>query len=65
MDVVPPIVEVWKANNGLLDPVIQHMPGTFEQPVMQHASQEDVDTTLRGSTWMKKSKIPSDYIVYL
>ncbi|EOY03851.1 Uncharacterized protein TCM_019054 [Theobroma cacao] len=37
----------------------------IEQLVVQHIPQEDVNTTLRRFTRMKKSAIPSDYIVYI
>jgi len=36
-----------------------------EQPVEQHDPQENVDATSRRSTRLRKSAIPSDYIVYL
>ena len=36
-----------------------------EQPFEQHDPQKNVDATLRRSTRVRKSTIPSDYIVYL
>ena len=36
-----------------------------DEPVEQHAPQEDIGATLRRSTRVRKSAIPDDYIVYL
>ena len=41
------------------------MPEIIEQLVEQHDHVKNVDTTLRRSTRIKKSVIPSDYVVYL
>jgi len=49
------------ANN----PVDHQIPKNDEQPVEQHDPQENVDATLRRSTRVRKSIIPSYYIVYL
>ncbi|KAL0433573.1 UNVERIFIED_CONTAM: Retrovirus-related Pol polyprotein from transposon TNT 1-94 [Sesamum latifolium] len=48
-----------------VDPVVPHIPKNVEQPVGQQAPPENVDTTLRRSTRIKRSPIPSDYMVYL
>ncbi|KAL0462714.1 UNVERIFIED_CONTAM: hypothetical protein Slati_0159000 [Sesamum latifolium] len=48
-----------------VDPVVPHIPENVEQPVGQQAPPENVDTTLRRSTRIKRSPIPSDYMVYL
>ena len=49
----------------VVDNLVYHQnPENDEQPVEQHEPQENVDTTLR-STRVRKSAIPSDYIVYL
>ncbi|KAK9113689.1 hypothetical protein Syun_020486 [Stephania yunnanensis] len=45
-------------------PIIHEVPQVNEQ-VDQHDLQENVDTTLRRSTRVKRSAIPSDFIVYL
>jgi hypothetical protein len=61
-----PIVEVPQAADGIpVDQVVQEFPGTFEQQVEPHTSQEDGGTTLRRSTRPKISAIPDDYVVYL
>ncbi|RVW18947.1 Retrovirus-related Pol polyprotein from transposon TNT 1-94 [Vitis vinifera] len=49
----------------LIDQVVQDPPKIVEQPVEQHDSQENVDTTLRRFTKQEKAAIPSDYVVYL
>ncbi|XP_031255335.1 uncharacterized protein LOC116113315 [Pistacia vera] len=36
-----------------------------EQPVVQQSPQETIDTTLRRSTRIKKSVVPTDYVVYM
>ena len=36
-----------------------------KQLVEQHDPQENVDSTLRKSTRVRKSAIPSDYVIYL
>ena len=41
------------------------MPEIIKQPVEQHDPLENVDTTLRRSTRVRKPAIPSDYVVYL
>ncbi|KAL0429751.1 UNVERIFIED_CONTAM: Retrovirus-related Pol polyprotein from transposon TNT 1-94 [Sesamum radiatum] len=48
-----------------VDPIVPHIPENVEQPVDQQAPPENVDATLRRSTRMKRSAIPSDYMVYL
>ncbi|KAL0443938.1 UNVERIFIED_CONTAM: hypothetical protein Slati_2116500, partial [Sesamum latifolium] len=48
-----------------VDPVVLHIPKNVEQPVGQQAPPENVDATLRRSTRIKRSSIPSDYMVYL
>lgn len=66
MAIEQPIIEAPQpADIDLVDPTVHHLPETDEQLVEQHAPQENVDTTLRRSARMKKSAIPSDYIVYL
>ncbi|KAK9128999.1 hypothetical protein Syun_017796 [Stephania yunnanensis] len=45
-------------------PIIHEVPQVNEQ-VDQHDLQENVDATLRRSTRVKRSAIPSDFIVYL
>ena len=49
----------------MVDPIIQELPENVEQPVEQHAPQENVDASLRRSTRTRKSTIPSDYVEYL
>ncbi|KAL0302703.1 UNVERIFIED_CONTAM: Secreted RxLR effector protein [Sesamum calycinum] len=46
-------------------PVVPHIPKNIKQPVDQQAPPENVDATLKRSTWIKRSTIPSDYMVYL
>ena len=48
-----------------VDPADEHLPDVIEQPVEQHPPQEDVDPALRRSTRVRRSAIPSDYVVYL
>ncbi|KAL0403765.1 UNVERIFIED_CONTAM: putative mitochondrial protein [Sesamum radiatum] len=48
-----------------VDPVVPHIPKNVKQPVDQQAPPENVDATLRRSTRIKRSAIPSDYMVYL
>ncbi|KAL0313498.1 UNVERIFIED_CONTAM: Copia protein [Sesamum radiatum] len=48
-----------------VDPVVPHIPENVEQPVDQQAPPKNVDATLRRSTQIKRSAIPSDYMVYL
>ena len=48
-----------------VDQVDHQIPKNDEQPVEQHDPQENVDTTLRRSTKVRKLGIPSDYVVYL
>ncbi|KAL0378491.1 UNVERIFIED_CONTAM: Copia protein [Sesamum radiatum] len=48
-----------------VDPVVPHIPENVEQPIDQQALPENVDATLRRSTRIKRSAIPSDYMVYL
>ncbi|KAK4381375.1 hypothetical protein Sango_2973700 [Sesamum angolense] len=48
-----------------VDPVVPHIPKNIEQLVDQQAPPENVDATLRRSTWIKRSTISSDYMVYL
>ncbi|RZB63650.1 GDSL esterase/lipase isoform C [Glycine soja] len=51
--------------NNPVDQVDHQIPENDEQPVEQHDPQENVDITLRRYTRVRKSAIPSDYIVYL
>ena len=61
-----PIIEVPQiANDNPVDQVVQDSPEIVEQPVEQHHPQENVDSTLRRSTSLRKTTIPSDYVVYL
>ena len=53
------------AENDPRDQIVQELPETIEQPVEQHTPQEDVALILRRSTRIRRSAIPSDYIVYL
>jgi len=48
-----------------IDQVDNQIHENDEQPVEQHDPQEYVDATLRRSTRVRKSAIPSDYIVCL
>jgi transposase InsO family protein len=57
--------EIPQIVDNLVDPGIQDLPENIEQPVVQHAPQEIVDAPLRRSTRIRRSAIPSDYIVYL
>ena len=52
-------------DDNLVDPIIQELLENVEQPVEQHAPQENVDASLRRFTRTRKSTIPSDYIMYL
>ncbi|RVX19855.1 Retrovirus-related Pol polyprotein from transposon TNT 1-94 [Vitis vinifera] len=52
--------ELWK-----VDQLVQDSPKIVEQPVEQRDPQEHVDATLRRSTRVRKTTIPSDYVVYL
>ena len=57
-----PIIEVPQiANDNPIDQVVQDLPEIVEQ----HHPQENVDSTLRRSTRLRKTIIPSDYVVYL
>ena len=61
-----PIVEAPQTtDDNPVDQDVQELPEIIEQPVAQHDPQENVDTTLRRSTRVRKSAIPSDYVVYL
>ena len=61
-----PIIEVPQiANDNPIDQVVQDSLEIVEQPVEQHDPQENVDSTLRRSTRVRKPAIPSDYVVYL
>ena len=61
-----PIIEVPQiANDNPVDQVIQDSPEIVEQPIEQHGPQENIDLTLRRSTRVRKTAIPSDYVVYL
>jgi len=48
-----------------VDQVDHQIPKNDVQPVEQYDPQENVDATLRRSTRVRKSTIPSYYIVYL
>jgi len=48
-----------------VDQVDHQIPENDEQPGEQHDLQENVDVALRRSTRVRKSIIPSDYIIYL
>ena len=50
--------------DNLVDPV-QQIPEVVEEPVDQHAPQENVDTTLRRSTRVRRTAISDNYMVYL
>jgi len=50
--------------NNPVDQVDYQIPENDEQPVEQHDPQENVDVALKRSTRVRKSVIPSDYIVY-
>ncbi|KAL4309169.1 hypothetical protein GQ457_01G021620 [Hibiscus cannabinus] len=61
-----PINEVPQPSENIpVDQVVQVNPEIIEQPVEQHDPQENVGSTLRRSTRERKSKISSDYVVYL
>ena len=61
MHVEQPIPEVPQpADHDLVE---QQIP--IEQTVAEHTPQEDINATLRKSTRIRKSAIPSDYVVYL
>jgi len=47
--------------DNLVDQVDHQIPKNDEQPIEQHDPQENVDATLRRSTRVRKSVIPSDY----
>ena len=61
------IIEVPQlADNNPVDQVVDgEQQDIVDQPVEQHVPQDDNNTTLRRFTRMRKSAIPSDYIVYL
>ena len=60
-----PIIEVPQiAYDNPIDQVVQDSLEIVE-PVEQHDPQENVDSTLRRSTIVRKPAIPSDYVVYL
>ena len=60
-----PLIEVPQiANDNLVYQVVQDSLEIVE-PVEQHDPQENVDSTLRRSTRVRKPAIPSDYVVYL
>ena len=60
-----PLIEVPQiANDNLVDQVVQDSLEIVE-PIEQHDPQENVDSTLRRSTRVRKPAIPSDYVVYL
>jgi len=48
-----------------VDQVDHQIPNNDEQPAKQHDPQENVDAALRRFTRVRKSVIPSHYIVYL
>ena len=48
-----------------VDQVDHQIHENDEQPVEQHDPQENVDATFMRSTRVRKSVIPSDYIIYL
>ena len=48
-----------------VDQVDHQIHENDKQPVEQHDPQENVDATLKRSTRVRKSTIPSDYIAYL
>ena len=52
------------AEDNLVVP-IQQIPEAVEEPVDQYAPQENVDTTLRRSTRVRRTAISDDYMVYL
>ncbi|KAL0318771.1 UNVERIFIED_CONTAM: hypothetical protein Sangu_2033300 [Sesamum angustifolium] len=56
---------VYILNHEPVDPVVPYISENIEQPVDQQAPPENVDATLRRSTRIKRSTIPSDYMVYL
>ena len=61
-----PIIEVPQVvDNISVDQVDQELSDTSEQQVEPHTSLEDNCSTLRRSTRTKRSKILSDYVVYL
>ena len=61
-----PTIEVPQiANDNPVNQVVQGSLEIVEQPVEQRDPQENVDTTLRWSTRVRKTAIPSDYVVYL
>lgn len=37
-------------DDSIVDPIVQELPDNIEQPIEQHASQENVDSTLRRPT---------------
>ena len=68
MHVGEPILEVPQAvDPDIVDADVQQMSEAVEQLAEQHnlIPQENVDAALRRSTRVRKSAIPSDYVVYL
>ena len=60
-----PIIENPQAADEIpVDEVILKIPEIVEQPVEQHDSQENVDSTLIRSTRERELVISSDYVVY-
>ena len=63
---VQPIIEVPQVvDNISIDQVDHELPDTSKQQVEPHTSLEDNGASLRRSTRSKRSKIISDYVVYL
>ncbi|RVW99768.1 Retrovirus-related Pol polyprotein from transposon TNT 1-94 [Vitis vinifera] len=61
-----PIIEVPQVvDNISIDQVDHELPDTSKQQVEPHTSLEDNGASLRRSTRSKRSKIISDYVVYL
>ena len=54
------ILDPQNVDHNQVDPADEHLSDVIEQPVEQH-----VESTLRRSTRVRKSAIPSDYVVYL
>ncbi|KAL0342465.1 UNVERIFIED_CONTAM: hypothetical protein Scaly_1909100 [Sesamum calycinum] len=54
---------VYILNHEPVDPVVPHISENIEQLVDQQALRKDIDATLRRSTRIKRSTIPSDYMV--
>ena len=62
---VPHIVDIDPVDQVANEEILEIVEQPIEQHVDQQIFQENDEATLRRSTRVRKSTIPSDYIVYL